>query len=321
MLRVMSATVTAAAPSAGVQNCPNNLFKFVCSAIQGRAGDQSAVGPVVQGVVEGIVLFAVILVTGRVIRGVVVGHLERRGHDPQIRTLVRNGLTVLSWALAVVGGLVAGGLPATYVLTFGGVFSLAVGLAFQDIFRNVLAGIFILLEKPFRIGDRVAIGDQEGVVRTINLRTTELRTADGRMAVLPNLTAFNGVILNSTAFDQRRYSLTLPLEPHADVAGAMRLAHDALAATGGVSGEPAPTVRPDVDAAGGRVIVASYWLDLQAGDPDAVRTDLLLRLWAGGSSGTTPGPEAPATATTPSRNRGRRVGPGGPTAAADARRG
>ncbi len=291
MLRVLSATVTA--PSASVQNCPNNLFQFVCSAIQGRVGDRNALGTVAQGIVEGIVLFAVILVAGRVIRGVVVGHLERGGRDPQIRTLVRNGMTVLTWLLAVVGGLVAGGLPATYVFTFGGVFSLAVGLAFQDVFRNVLAGIFILLEKPFRIGDQVAIGDVEGVVRTINLRTTEMRTGDGRLAVLPNLTAFNGVVLNSTAFDQRRYSLSLPLEPHADVARAMRLARDELAATAAVAAEPAPTVRPDVDAAGGRAIVLSYWLDGSADAPEVVRADLLLRLWSSGASAG-PGSAPPA---------------------------
>ena len=278
MLRLLAATSTAAPPSGG-QGCSTNLFKFVCSAIQDRVGDQSSIGPVAQGVVEGIVLFAVILVAGRVIRRVVMGHLERGERDPQIRTLVRNGLAVLTWLLAVIGGLVAGGLPAAYVFTFGGVFSLAIGLAFQDVFRNVLAGIFILLEKPFRIGDQVSIGDQAGVVRTINLRTTELRTDDGRLAVLPNLSAFNGVILNSTAFDQRQYRLTLPVEPGADVAGLMGAARDELAATAAISRDPAPTVRPEINADGRRVIAVRYWLDSRTSDAETVRGDLVSRLW------------------------------------------
>jgi len=70
-----------------------------------------------------------------------------------------------------------------------------------------LAGIFILLEKPFRIGDHVAIGDCEGWCRPS--RCGPRRSGRGwRLAVMPNLTVFTSVILNSTAYDQRRYSVT-----------------------------------------------------------------------------------------------------------------
>jgi small-conductance mechanosensitive channel len=297
MLRLLVATATAT-PAANGQVCPDNLFQFVCSAIQDRVGDQSSIGPVAQGVLEGIVLFAVIVICGRLLRHVVMGHLDRGGHDPQVRTLARNGLTVLTWLLAIVGGLVGGGLPATYVLTFGGVFSLAIGLAFQDVFRNVLAGIFILVEKPFRIGDQVSVGDQTGVVRTINLRTTELRTDDGRLAVLPNLSAFNGVILNSTAFDRRRYSLTLLVAPRTDLPRLIGAVRDELAATAAIAVEPAPAVRPDTDAEGRHTVVVSYWLEYRTHDPEAVRSDLLPRLWrAAGKTGPSEGGAAAGRST------------------------
>ena len=164
---------------------------------------------------DGITVGLLILIAGQVLRRTVVAAVRRQA-DAQVHALTRNVLTIFTWVFAIAGGLVAGGVDVLWVLTFGGIFSLAIGLAFQDLLRNILAGIFILLEKPFRIGDHVAIGDCEGVVQTIALRTTALRTGDRRLAVMPNLTVFTSVILNSTAYDQRRYSVSLPVEPDTD---------------------------------------------------------------------------------------------------------
>ena len=230
-------------------------------------------------------------------RRVLVAVVQRRA-DPQVHALTRNVLTIFTWVFAVAGGLVAGGVDVLWVLTFGGIFSLAIGLAFQDLLRNILAGIFILLEKPFRIGDHVAIGDCEGVVQTIALRTTALRTGDGRLAVLPNLTVFSSVILNSTALDQRRYSLSLTVLPGTEPSELMEAARGVLSATTAISADPRPSVQPAIGADGRRLVVVSYWLDYRTHDPDAVSADLLARIW-GASGGAVAGqaeskPEAPA---------------------------
>lgn len=283
--------------AAAASTCQSNPLKWVCDEIQARTGNGSVLGPVVQDVLDGILVFLLVLIAGWVLRRVAVIAVERRA-DEQVRTLTRNVLTVLTWVLAVVGGLVAGGLDAVYVFTFGGIFSLAIGLAFQDLLRNVLAGIFILLEKPFRIGDQVTIADQEGVVQTIALRTTALRTGDGRLAVLPNLTVFSSVILNSTALDQRRYSLSLTVLPGTEPSELMEAARGVLSATTAISADPRPSVQPAIGADGRRLVVVSYWLDYRAHDPEAVSADLLARIW-GASGGAVAGqagskPEAPA---------------------------
>jgi small conductance mechanosensitive channel len=281
---------TASSPPA-VPQCPINPLLWVCQQVQARVGDGNALGPLVQDVLDGIVVFLLILMAGQLLRRVAVAAVGRRA-DPQVHALTRNVLTIFSWVFAAAGGLVAGGVDVLWVLTFGGVFSLAIGLAFQDLLRNILAGIFILLEKPFRIGDHVAIGDCEGVVQTIALRTTALRTGDGRLAVMPNLTVFQSVILNSTAFDQRRYSVTLPVDAATDLPLLVRAAHSALAAVAGVATEPAPTVQPRVEPDGRRVLAVSFWFDYRAHDPEAVSGELLSRIWgpssgtAGASSGT-----------------------------------
>ncbi|MGD0447825.1 MAG: mechanosensitive ion channel domain-containing protein [Candidatus Dormibacteria bacterium] len=279
-------TTTAAAPSAGLA-CFKNPLIWVCQQLQQHLGTGNALAPLVQAVLDGIVVFVLVLIAGQVLRRVLVAAAERRA-DPQVHALTRNLMTIFTWVFAVAGGLVAAGVDVLWVLTFGSIFSLAVGLAFQDLLRNILAGIFVLLEKPFRIGDHVAIGDCEGVVQTIALRTTALRTGDGRLAVMPNLTVFTSVILNSTAFDQRRYSVELPVEAGTDLSAFERAANSALEAVSGVAKEPAPTVRPTVTPDGRSVLAVSFWVDYRAHDPDTVSGELLSRIW-GGSSGSVGG--------------------------------
>jgi small-conductance mechanosensitive channel len=282
-LLLAAAGLTPASSPAPEPSCPTNPLIWVCQQVQQHLGSGNALAPLVQDVLGGILVFLLVLIVGQVLRRVLVAVVQRRA-DPQVHALTRNVTTIFTWTFAVAGGLVAAGVDVLWVLTFGSIFSLAIGLAFQDLLRNILAGIFILLEKPFRIGDRVAIGDCEGVVQTIALRTTALRTGDGRLAVMPNLTVFTSVILNSTAFDQRRYSVSLPVEEGTDLSLLEKAARSALAAVRGIATEPAPAVQPRLEPDGRRVLVVSFWIDYRAHDPDAVSGELLSRIW-GGSTG------------------------------------
>ncbi|MGD1052980.1 MAG: mechanosensitive ion channel family protein [Candidatus Dormibacteria bacterium] len=280
---LLTAATSTAPPTPAAVDCAGNPLIWVCQQVQAHLGNGNALAPLIQDVLGGILVFLLVLIAGQVLRRLVVD-VVRRQADAQVHALTRNVLTIFTWVFAVAGGLVAGGVDVLWVLTFGGIFSLAIGLAFQDLLRNILAGIFILLEKPFRIGDHVAIGDCEGVVQTIALRTTALRTGDGRLAVLPNLLVFTSVILNSTAFDQRRYTVDLPVEAGTDPSLLEKAASGALLAVPGVAREPAATVLPKVMPDGRTVLAVSFWVDYRAHDPETVSGELLSRIW-GGSSG------------------------------------
>ena len=122
--------------------------------------DQSGLlGPVVQHVIGPLVALVVIYLIGRLVRRVAVRTMDRRHGDVQVRTLIYNVATVATILLAILGALTAAGFPFSVLLTFGGLTSLAIGLAFQDLLRNVLAGIWLLLERPFHIGDVISVGD------------------------------------------------------------------------------------------------------------------------------------------------------------------
>lgn len=256
---------------------PDRLFSGLCTSVQGH--DPTGVfGPLIEYVIGPIVVFLAVLVGGRITRSFIDRALIRARADAQVRALVRNIGGAVTYFFAALLGLAAAGVPLAFLLTFGGLASLAIGLAFQDVLRNILAGIWLLLERPFKIGDLIAVGDVSGVVQTITLRTTALRTGDGRLAALPNLTVFSGVVVNSSAYSQRRYTVTLRVEREHDLESAMRAARREMGAVAEIAREPAPVVTPQLDGEG-MLLHCNFWLDYRAHDVDAVTADLARRLW------------------------------------------
>jgi small-conductance mechanosensitive channel len=111
--------------------------------------------------------------------------------------------------IIVVGTLVAvtaafpGFTPANLISALG-IGGIAIGFAFKDIFENFLAGILILMTRPFRIGDQIIYDRFEGTVEDIQTRATWLRTYDGRRVVIPNSELFKNSVTVNTAFETRR---------------------------------------------------------------------------------------------------------------------
>lgn len=256
---------------------PEFFFDDLCRTV--NAHDPTGLfGPIVERLVGPLLVFVLVFIGGRLLRRGVSRALHRGGADAQVRALVRNIGAAIIYFFAVLSGLVTAGVPLAFLLTFGGLASLAIGLAFQDVLRNVLAGIWLLIERPFRIGDLIDVGDNSGVVQTITLRTTALRTGDGRLAILPNLTVFTGVVINSSAYGQRRYTVSLRIERDHDLEVAMRAARRELEATAQIAKEPPPTVQPQLDGEG-ISLHCSYWLDYRTHDVDAIAADVARRLW------------------------------------------
>ena len=107
--------------------------------------------------------------------------------------------------------------PAQLISTLG-IGSVAIGFAFKDIFQNLLSGILLLLNEPFKIGDRIISGTFEGEVENIEIRATTLRTYDGRRIVIPNSQLFTSPVTVNTRGGLYRQStvLTLPADLNAD---------------------------------------------------------------------------------------------------------
>jgi small conductance mechanosensitive channel len=267
-------------PPATRIGCDGGFLQWICTSISDRSFNGSDIlGAGAQKILQALAVLVIVIAAGRFLRRITLRAIHRANADAQVRTLVNNVFMILTLTVAILAALTAGGLSVNVLLTFGGLTSLALGLAFQDLLRNILAGIFLLIERPFRIGDWITVGDQSGSVQTIQLRTTALRTADGKLAILPNLTAFAGTVVNSTAYDMRQFSVSARLAPGTDLEAAVRKAREAVERAEGVVKEPKPFVQPRLDADGGVTITVRYWVEYRSHDPDALSAALVGALY------------------------------------------
>lgn len=127
--------------------------------------------------------------------------------DPSIRQLVENLFAVIAATLAVVTVLAQFGFDVVSIIAGLGIVGIAVGFAAQSTLSNFIAGITLLIERPFRIGDWVTINGQEGKVVKIALRTTWLRTRDNIFTMIPNDSVASTDIINYSAEGATRLNI------------------------------------------------------------------------------------------------------------------
>jgi small conductance mechanosensitive channel len=124
--------------------------------------------------------------------------MRRARVDRGTEILVKRVLIVVWLVATVVIVLGILGVNPTGLVALAGAVGLAFSLAIQDILKNFFSGVYLLLERPFRVGDTIQIKDQKGVVENIGVRTTLLRTTDNVQVLVPNATVFGEVVTNHT---------------------------------------------------------------------------------------------------------------------------
>jgi len=142
-----------------------------------------------------------------VIRRLTTETLRRNQLDASIQQLAGNVLSVVMATFAVVTILAQFGFDLLSIVAGLGIVGIAVGFAAQSTLSNFIAGITLLIERPFRIGDWVTINGQDGKVVKIALRTTWLRTRDNIFTMIPNDSVASSEIVNYSAEGATRLNI------------------------------------------------------------------------------------------------------------------
>lgn len=169
-------------------------------------------------------------------------HVLRVRGDPGLAVFASRlaGFAILAFAALTVLGVL--GINWTSLLAVVGVVGLAVSLALQDVLKNLFAGFYILLERPFQIGDVIDVRTYSGSVEDIRLRVTVLRTASGLQVVVPNGIVFTEAVVNRSAYDGERLIVRVVNAGDADPRETETRVRRASEGAPGVLESPAPQV-------------------------------------------------------------------------------
>ena len=131
--------------------------------------------------------------------------------DNQLIPVIQKGVRSIIWILGIIIGLDNIGFDITAMIAGLGIGGLALALAAQDSVKNIFAGIMIFLDKPFRIKDRIQIDGFDGIVEEVGLRSTRLRTLEGRIVTIPNSRFTDNSVTNVTSQPTLKVKLNLGL--------------------------------------------------------------------------------------------------------------
>lgn len=162
--------------------------------------------------------------------------------DPTVARFLGNVIKYALWVILVVTVLTQFGVQTTTIIAALGGLALAVGLALQGTLSNVAAGVMILLQRPFRVGESISAGTVTGTVQGIGLFTTEITQFDGLYVMVPNNELWNKPIVNFSRLPTRRFELIIGIAYGDSIELARSVLLDIAATDERVLDDPAPTV-------------------------------------------------------------------------------
>jgi len=206
-----------------------------------------------------LIVVVITLLLARVLRRTTMRALTRGRAQANVTILLGNLAQVAMLTIGVLLVLAIYTRDAFgWILTSFSVIGIVLGLSLQDILKNFFAGIWVLVERPFRIGDTIEVGGYSGVVEEITFRTTLLRTADAQQVIVPNGTFMTGSVVNLTRFPTRRASVWLVIDDASKPIGADDV-RAALRDASGVTKDPPPSVELRRVAEGKARYLVSFW--------------------------------------------------------------
>ncbi|CAN7555675.1 DUF3772 domain-containing protein [Phenylobacterium sp. LjRoot219] len=192
----------------------------------------------------GVVVFAAGMVITRIVRSwMETTYLPKTRIDVGLQTSITAALTYLGALIALLTTCAYLGLSLSKIALFASALSVGIGFGLQAVIGNFVSGLILLAERPLKVGDRIAIGDQEGDVRKINIRATEIEMGDRSKLIVPNSDLISKVVRNVThggALGQVKFVLRVAND--ADAAEVRKLILDQIAANPGVLRDPPPSV-------------------------------------------------------------------------------
>lgn len=222
---------------------------------------------------------AILIVVVSYYLGVLVGKFFRRvltRHDaePGITHLLSR---TTKWTIIFLGVVTAlqRFFDVTAFLTGLGIIGFTIGFALQNIMQNFVSGVILLVQQPFRVGHVVGIAGFDGTVLKIGLRTTEMKTFDGRIVFLPNADVLAQPIINYTRAQFRRVDVPIGVAYDSNPQKARDVILQEIKTVHGYVNDPPPLVLFHAFGASSIDVNVFFWVDTSL-TPPPVAKDIAL---------------------------------------------
>ena len=222
----------------------------------------------------------IIFFAGRWIANLIAGMINRllvaRKTDAPLRQFLVTIVRVTLTFVALIAALEFLGFDTTVLLTVFAAASLAIGLAVKDTLSNFAAGVMLILFKPFTVGDFIEAAGVAGVVESIGIFSSHMKTGDNRVLIVPNSHIYGDVIINASAKPTRRIDLTIGVGYNDDLQKAEQLLLQCIAADKRILAEPEAVVAVAELADSSVNFVVRPWVN--SADYWVVRWDLIRQI-------------------------------------------
>ncbi|MDO4161593.1 MAG: mechanosensitive ion channel [Pseudomonadota bacterium] len=138
--------------------------------------------------------------------------------DDGIKHSLVSGISFVGFIISTLLAIIAVGVDLTNLAFIAGALSVGIGFGLQDVIKNLVSGIIILFERPFKVGDWVIMNGTEGKIKQINIRSTEMESFNRTSVIVPNATLLSSSIVNLTHGDNiSRQSVSVGVAYGSDV--------------------------------------------------------------------------------------------------------
>jgi len=215
-------------------------------------------------IVFAIIVLLIAIYIGRRVKRIAQKRMSKRTDDPLLAKFIAK---VFQWGIILVGLALAmhfvglGGI-ARGLLTGAGITGVVLGFAFRDIGENFLAGVLLAFNRPFDVGDTVESDTIKGVVKTLDLRNTHIRSFDGKDIYIPNAMILKNPLLNYTRDGLLRFDFVVGIDQEDDADKARTLILDKINELDGLLKDPAPVVAVEELAKSTVNLRVYYWVNL-----------------------------------------------------------
>jgi len=209
-------------------------------------------------------VLVVFIILGKLFYKIFKKRIQSRWKDSIIASFLSE---FLKWSFYMIGltfalfNLGLGGF-ASSLIAGAGITAIIIGFAFKDIAENFLAGILLAIHRPFDLGDIIQVDNVKGPVKGLDLRTTQIKTVDGRDIYVPNSLVIKSVFTNFTRDGLLRLDFELGLDTSDDIENARKLIIDLLLKQDDIIKKPDPNVTLEVFGESSITIKIMFWIDI-----------------------------------------------------------